>query len=349
MGRDKPTRVEGTPRGLGLYRRQGREGFFFIKNWSHIAKEYPGFLERNGQFDEWIKRADGSLVDNLKEAKAYCLRRSGELEQLKIALTQPTIRYSGEDLEGIAQAVANTWIKGWQRGANLQQLNLELWQLFMAGLKEAKAYEAKDPEVKSFWKLHTADGSIALNDEENKLKRLIMGQGYRPPSDQVALIMVRFSSLVLDHIEDADRRKKSGEIQPPRPTHPSKSQTREGLLKSKETEDITLTTMKGIEVAIKRLQRWAAETYDIKLPSSIDNEMALEYREFLTGQSNLKISSARKELRYISSAFSTGSQKKVVPHNPFYGLPQDRKSAIRNRLATKKRWIITTQSVQRKD
>jgi len=80
MGRDKPIRVEGTPRGLGLYRRQGREGFFFIKNWSHIAKDFPGALERNGQFDEWIKRPDGSLVDNLKEAKAYCLRRAGELD-----------------------------------------------------------------------------------------------------------------------------------------------------------------------------------------------------------------------------------------------------------------------------
>jgi len=32
MGKDKSTKVEGTPRGLGLYRRQGREGFFFVKN-----------------------------------------------------------------------------------------------------------------------------------------------------------------------------------------------------------------------------------------------------------------------------------------------------------------------------
>jgi hypothetical protein len=153
MGRDKPNRVEGTPRGLGLYRRQGREGFFFIKNWSHLAKEFPGAFERNGQFDEWIKRTDGTLVDNLKEAKAYCLRRSGELEQRKIALTQPTIRYSGEDLEGIAQTVANTWIKAWQRGANLQQLELDLWRVFMDALKGAKAFEATNPELKFFFKL----------------------------------------------------------------------------------------------------------------------------------------------------------------------------------------------------
>ena len=130
MGRDKPTRVEGTPRGLGLYRRQGREGFFFVKNWSHIAKEHPSAFERNGQFDEWIRSADRSLVDNLEEAKAYCLKRCAELEQRKLALTQPAIRYSGEDREGIAQAVSGTWIKAWQRGANLQQPNLDFWRVF---------------------------------------------------------------------------------------------------------------------------------------------------------------------------------------------------------------------------
>jgi integrase len=336
MGRDKPTRVEGTPRGLGLYRRQGREGFFFIKNWSHIAKEYPGFLERNGQFDEWIKRADGSLVDNLKEAKAYCLRRSGELEQLKIALTQPTIRYSGEDLEGIAQAVANTWIKAWQRGANLQQLELDLWRVFIDALKGAKAFEATNPELKFFFKLQKSDGLLTLADEEKKLQRLIWDQGYRPSTDQVCLILMRFGSLVLGHIEKADTQKETGEIQPPRPSLPGKSQTWEGLLKAKESEDIADGTMKGITVAIKRLQKWAAENYQIKLPSSIDSEMALEYREFLTCGTKLKISSARKELRYVSSAFTAAAKKKMLQENPFYDLPKDRQSGIRNRLATKK-------------
>jgi hypothetical protein len=336
MGRDKPTRVEGTPRGLGLYRRQGREGFFFIKNWSHIARDHPGAFERNGQFDERIKRADGSLVDNLKEAKAYCLRRSGELEQRKIALTQPSIHYSGEDLEGIAQAVSNTWLRAWQRGANLQQLDLELWRIFMDGLQGAKAVEATDPDVKFFFQLQTSKGLETLDDEEKKLQRLIWDQGYRPSPNQLSLILMRFGSLVLGHIEAADTLKKAGEVEPPRPSHPRQSQTWEGLLKAKETEDIAEGTMKGITVAIRRLQRWASEEYQVKLPSSIDSEMALEYREFLTRRSALKISSARKELRYLSSTFATGAQKRVLPRNPFHDLPKDRQSAMRNRLATRK-------------
>jgi integrase len=336
MGRDRPTRVEGTPRGLGLYRRQGREGFFFVKNWAHIAKEHPGVFGRNGQFDEWIKRPDGSLIDNLKEAKAYCLRRCAELEQRKLALTQPAIRYSGEDLEGIAQTVSSTWIKAWQRGANLQQLNLDFWRVFMESLQGAKEQEARSPGLRFFFQLETSDGFITLDEEEKKLQRLIWDQGYRPSTDQLSLILMRFGSLVLSHIENADTQKQSGEIQPPRPSHPKQSQTWEGLLKAKEAEDIAEGTMRGITVAITRLQRWAAEEYQVKLPSSIDTEMALEYREFLTRGSSLKVSSARKELRYLSSTFATGAKKRVLQENPFHDLPKDRKSAMRNRLATRK-------------
>jgi len=135
MGRDKPTRVDGTPRGLGLYRRQGREGFFFVKNLSHIAKEFPEAFERNGQINEWIKRADGSIVDNVKEAKAYCYRRIGDIEQRKVILRSATVRYSSTDLEGIAQAVSSTWIKKWQRGKNLQQLDISRWKGYIQTIR----------------------------------------------------------------------------------------------------------------------------------------------------------------------------------------------------------------------
>lgn len=128
MGRDKPTRVEGTPRGLGLYRRQGREGFFFVKNWSHLAKRYPGAFERDGQFDEWIKRADGSIVASLNEAKAYCYSRNAELERRKLALQGQYVSYSGEDLEAIAQQLADQWLSAKRRGVNLQHLDLGLWR-----------------------------------------------------------------------------------------------------------------------------------------------------------------------------------------------------------------------------
>ena len=38
MGRDRASRVTSAPRGLGLYRRSGREGFFFVKNLAAKAK-----------------------------------------------------------------------------------------------------------------------------------------------------------------------------------------------------------------------------------------------------------------------------------------------------------------------
>jgi hypothetical protein len=335
MGRDRPTRVEGTPRGLGLYRRQGREGFFFIKNWSHLAKEFPGAFERNGQFDEWIKRADGTLVDNLKEAKAWCLRRSGELEQRKFGLTQTAIRYSSEDLEGIAQSVANVWVKAWQRGANLQQLNLDLWRVFMGGLRDASSIQVSAPDFKIFFELTSGDGLVSLHEEEQKLQRLIWDQGYKPPTDQVSLILMRFGSLVLEHIDKADARKEAGELQPPKPSQNQGSKTWEALLKAKENE-VAAGTMKGITVAVERLRRWASETYFIKLPSSIDSEMALEYRTFLRSESSLKISSTRKELKFLSSIFSCGTKHKILPANPFLDLPRDRQSTLQNQLATKK-------------
>jgi hypothetical protein len=150
MGRDKPTRVEGTPRGLGLYRRQGREGFFFVKNWSHIAKEYPGAFEGNGQFDEWIRRADGSLVVSLAEAKAYCQRRSGELEERKLALRRPHTSYSGHDLQAIGHALADQWIRAYQRGQNLQRLNLDYWRLLNRELGNAEKLQERSPQVVAF-------------------------------------------------------------------------------------------------------------------------------------------------------------------------------------------------------
>jgi len=336
MGRDKPTRVEGTPRGLGLYRRQGREGFFFIKNWSHLAKQFPGAFERNGQFDEWIKRADGRLVNNLKEAKAFCYRRTGELDQRKLALVEPATRYSGEDLEGIAQAVASVWIRAWQRGTNLHQLDLDLWMVFLEGMSGANAIEAKGENLKFFFSLKTKDGLLSLSQEENKLRRLIWDQGYRPTSDQLALLFMRFGSLVIEHIHAAKDLKTAGGLEPPPPVFPGKSQTWEGLILEKESENLAHGTIKGIIVAAKRLQRWSSESYQIKLPSSIDGEIALEYRKYILNASGLKVSTAMKELRFLSSLFNSGVKHKVLMSNPFINLPKDRQSTIKNRLATLK-------------
>ena len=55
MGKDRAERVSSAPRGLGLYRRRGREGFFFVKNLAAQAKKHPGQIER-AYIDEQIRR-----------------------------------------------------------------------------------------------------------------------------------------------------------------------------------------------------------------------------------------------------------------------------------------------------
>jgi len=335
MGRDKPTRVDGTPRGLGLYRRQGREGFFFVKNLSHIAKEFPEAFERNGQINEWIKRADGSIVDNVKEAKAYCYRRIGDIEQRKVILRSATVRYSSTDLEGIAQAVSSTWIKKWQRGKNLQQLDISRWKGYIQTIRRINE-DSRLARFQCFLNVEI-DGHVeSLDDEEKKLLRIIFDHGYRPDADQVKIIMMRFASLLVEYLEEACKQKNDGEIRIPKPHLPHKSHNWNALVNAKKSDGVANSTIKGLTVAIKRLEKWATECYGVKLPGSIDEEMALEYRAFLTNESSLKLSSALKELKFISSAFSSGTKRKIIERNPFLGLPKDRGSSIMNSLATKK-------------
>ena len=59
MGRDRPSRVNSAPRGLGLYRRAGRDGFFYVKNLAAQAKRHPGRISP-AYIDEQIKRSDGA-------------------------------------------------------------------------------------------------------------------------------------------------------------------------------------------------------------------------------------------------------------------------------------------------
>ena len=61
LGRDRASRVTSAPRGLGLYRRAGREGFFYVKNLAAQAKRYPGRLKTT-YIDEQIRSATGEQV-----------------------------------------------------------------------------------------------------------------------------------------------------------------------------------------------------------------------------------------------------------------------------------------------
>ena len=115
MGRDRASRVTSAPRGLGLYRRSGREGFFFVKNLSANVKRYPPRTVSPTYIDEQIKRSDSVLITFQKEAEAYCHRRSAQINEMFLALDGEDIAYSSADLEAIAQRLADRWIKAKQR------------------------------------------------------------------------------------------------------------------------------------------------------------------------------------------------------------------------------------------
>jgi len=341
MGRDKPTRVEGTPRGLGLYRRQGREGFFFVKNWSHIAKEYPGAFEGNGQIDEWIKRADGSLVVSLAEAKAYCQRRSGELEERKLALNRPHTLYSGHDLQAIGHALADQWIRAYQRGQNLQRLNLDYWRLLNRELGNAKKIQETNPQTVAF--VHTEGDEIppgplllcpinTVIEEERKVKRLCLDQGYNPDEQGLQTIMVVFRSRVSEHIDKLSAAKAEGIAEPPPPTIQKRGRTWDALIEAKKKEGLAEGTVKGITNTVERLSNWMANTYKIKLPTGLDAELALEYREFLLNHSGLSPSTASKEIRYLQSVFNAAVKQDLLEINAFQNLPRDRTAVIRTKM-----------------
>jgi len=341
MGRDKPSRVEGTPRGLGLYRRQGREGFFFIKNLSHIAKQHPGAFERSGQFDEWIKRPDGSLVVSLAEAKAYCKRRSGELDERKLALRRPTTSYSGQDLQAIGHALADQWIRAYQRGQNLQRLNLDYWRLLNRELGNAQNIRVSNPEVVAFVQMedeelaHVPLTICAIDtviDEERKIRRLCLDQSFNPDEQGLKTIELVFRNRVDEHIDKLSAAKDEGVAAPPPPTIQKRGRTWEALIEAKEKEGLAAGTLKGITKAVERLRGWLATAYMIKLPTGLDQELAMEYRDFLFSQSGLKSSSASKEVRYLQGVFNASVKQGVLGNNPFQNLPRDRSAVLRTKM-----------------
>lgn len=348
MGRDRPEKVSGTPRGLGLYRRQGREGFFFVKNWAHLAKAFPGSLEHGGQFDEWIKRGDGSLVTSLPEAKAYCHKRNGELEQRKLALRGKFIHYSGEDLEGISQSVAEQWIKAWQKGINLQQIDLNFWQIIVCGLGDL----SNAPPGYSFYAtFQSGDRVLSLEAEEQKIARLIWDQGYRPCPNQFRVICSRFSILLSSHLGTAQQGKDAGAVSLPKPAFVSRAQTWKALLEAKKDEGVAHGTLRGIVVALDRLKRWLIEEYKIQLPTGLEPEVALQYRQYLYTNAGLAPVTAKKEMRYVNATFNAGLRLGLIPLNPFKNLPLNRQEALQAQMHSRKSLdrnkIIPPEVVQR--
>ena len=347
MGRDKPIRVEPTPRGLGLYRRQGREGFFFIKNWSHLAKQHPGAFEGSGQFDEWIRRADGSLVVSIAEAKAYCLRRNAELETRKLALRREFDEYDPADLEAISHQLAEKWIRAWQRGINLQKMNLERWTIITRFIGDAERRIEEDPRIFAFTgtdeEVAATDGPLIfvipreIKDEEIKIQRLCWDEGYRPNPKQLTIIFHQIRQQVLKHLEKAKENKDDGQIAPPTPPLKGRGLSWEALLNAKAIEGMAPGTLTSLKKALQRLEHWLNTQFGLKLPTSIESAIALQYRGWLfSEQSGLLQSTSGKELRLINSAFNAAVKQGITGANPFQHLPRDRRASMKLKIDSRK-------------
>ena len=89
-GADRARRIASAGR-IGLYRKDGCTGYYFIKNLSAQAKKHPGQIER-AYIDEQIRRLDGSVITSQREAETYCHRRNAEINEMLLALSGQTIQ-----------------------------------------------------------------------------------------------------------------------------------------------------------------------------------------------------------------------------------------------------------------
>ena len=249
LGRDRASRVTSAPRGLGLYRRAGREGFFFIKNLAAQAKRHPGQIQRS-YIDEQVRSATGDLVTSQKAAEAYCHRRNAEIEEMLLSLKGEFIGYSGSDLEAIAQTLADKWIRAKQRGLNLQDLNLSRMTAVSKGASLTTWHKTADwAEAIAWLDMHQVDedGSVIaehypriskneLENEANKLLRLCWSEGFRPSHKALAEIMTRFTKYISEHAENASGQKEAGILAPPAPHAEERGLSWERLTDAKKSE-----------------------------------------------------------------------------------------------------------------
>ena len=346
MGRDRASRVSSAPRGLGLYRRSGRDGFFFIKNLAAQARRHPGRI-KPVYVDEQIKRTGGALVTSQKEAEAYCNRRNAQIQDMLLALEGETIAYSGADLESIAQQLASQWLNQKQRGVNLQGLQAErLRTLARWGIREVADWIREGGSGGLGVCTHDPTGerlrqkpirAEELEEQARKIEQLCWDNGFRPNEAGMNVIARRFARLVSDHADIAIDRRQRGELKPPKPSLNHRSISWQGLLKAKEEEGIATGTLSGMSKAIERLAEWSETNHALMLPSSLDGELAKSYRNWLYKEGSvLSHASVGKEFRYLNSAFNAAVKQQLLAENPFRNLPRDRRSAMQQKLDARK-------------
>lgn len=343
MGRDRPTKVASAPRGLGLYRRAGRDGFFFVKNLAAQAKKHPGRIKPT-YIDEQIKRSDGCLITSQKEAESYCYRRSAQIQEMLLTLKGETVDYSGDDLEAIAQQLAMQWISAKQRGVNLQHLQVERWgPIARWGSREVAKWMresgsgglvvwTKEPQRRI--KPVSAD---ELEEEGRKLEQLSWDNGFRLNDKGLDQVSRHFARLIQKQLDVALDARQQGHLKAPKPTFKERSTTWQALLKAKEEEGIASGTLTGMTKAVERLQGWIKKTYLLQLPSTLDGDMAKTYRSWLfSNESELSLSSVAKEFKYLNSVFNAAVRQKLLEENPFHNLPKDRRSVMAQKLDSRK-------------
>jgi hypothetical protein len=136
-----------------------------------------------------------------------------------LSLKGEFISYSGSDLEAIAQTLADKWIRGQQRGLNLQELNLS-WMTAVAQGASLTTRHQTAAWAEAFAWLDidqvVEDGSVIaerypriskneLENEANKLLRLCWSEGFRPSPKALPQIMVRFTTHIRDHARSASK------------------------------------------------------------------------------------------------------------------------------------------------
>ena len=153
--------------------------------------------------------------------------------------------------------------------------------------------------------------------EQQRLERLCWQQGFRPTKQDLQRLLARFAVLVSSHMAEAGKQQKRGAVEPPKPSLKKKGITWQQVLKAKENELIAAGTSKGIHNAVKRLQDFSKAQFGVFLPSEIDTDMALAYRNWLFGpESPIRISSAGKEIRFINSALTAAVKQQLLLTNP---------------------------------
>ena len=364
MGRDVATRVASAPRGLGLYRREGRDGYFFVKNLAAQAKRFSGRISP-AYINEQIKRSDGTLVTRQKEAEAYCHRRNAEIQEMLLALAGDNVGYSGADLEGISRQLADQWIRGHQRGMNLQNLDLEVLGELATLISTRSASAGSHQEMVELQlgettievpeadreRIQTELNAIPKGEpvtfrvfdtdgvarERHKLEKLCWSSGFRPCPNDLDAIAARFKTLVSDHFSNAEKAQIAGALEPPKPTLGKKGVTWERLLQAKIEEGASAGYEKVFRKALARLQGWMEHQHNTKLPTAIDSEIAQQYRRWLNSEaSGLKTSTAARDIRNLNAVMNAAVNQQVIQINPFKNLPKDRRASMQQKLDARK-------------